>query len=243
MPAIDRRPAYQKIAEHYRALILSEEMQPGTVLPSVTELATEWGVSRETAHKAMGQLTVAGLVWTSSRGAFVKGNEEITTTPHERARIVRVVSDTEAITVTAADAVGPPVYVTEILGTEPGDLVIRREEVVTRHERPVRLTVDWAPAVGGQITCAHLLELVPVDGGVLGCIERATDRTAVHWKTSMEGRAADDRESGHLRIPNGWPCLAVVTLYSDADGVLLYEENVLPAGLKISYEGSIGGED
>ena len=242
MPAIDRRPAYQKIAEHYRAQILSEELKPGTVLPSVSESAAEWKVSRETAHKAMGQLTVAGLVWTSSRGAFVKGNDEITTTPHERAQLVRAVTETEVITVTAAGAVAPPAYVTEILGTAPGELVIRREEVVTRHERPVRLTVGWTPAVGGHVTCAHLLELMPVDGGALGCVERATGRTAVHWRTSMEGRAADGRESGHLRMPNGAPCLAVVTVYSDPDGVLMYEENVLPAGLKISYEGEIGSE-
>jgi GntR family transcriptional regulator len=235
VPNFDRRPMYQQVADFYRDLILSGELGPGQMLPSVTGMMTRHQVSRDTAHKAVGLLQVAKLVSTSTRGTYVRLNERNTRSPRERAIPGLLVSPSETVEVTAAGTVPPPVHVVEALDVPPGDLVIRREELTFDRGQPARLTVDWTAACGGHITCAHLLDLQPVEGGTLGCVERATGRTAVHGRDAVEGRAADEREARLLRIPAGTPVHAVVSLFSDADGVLLYREAVVPPGLVSEY--------
>jgi len=242
MPQLDKRPAYQRIADHYRNRILAGELQPGQMLPSVTELMAEWGVSRDTAHKAMGQLIVAKLAWASSRGTFVADNRRNTTSPQDRARLIASPAS-ETVEVTAAETVVPPPYVSETLGVMPGELVIRREEVASRRGVPVRLTVDWIPAVGGQITCAHLLDRVVVEGGVIGCLERATGRKVVHGYDSLESRVSDAREAVRLDLPLGGPVLAVVTEFSDGEGVLLYQESAVPPRMVFGYEYALGDDE
>ena len=236
MPDVDRRPIYKVIAAHYKDQILSEELKPGDMLPSVPQLMEQWHVGRGTASKVLSELHTAKVAWSSPRGTFVVGNDELTLSPRERARPLRRPNAAEVITVISAAAVQPAPNVAEILDLAPGDLVIRREEVTSRHGKPVQLAVDWVPSVGGQITCAHLLDPEPVDGGVLGCLERATGRDGGHGHDAPEARRADAREAGHLAVAIGSPVLALVTTFGDAEGTLLYQERVIPEGIKIEYE-------
>ena len=242
VPRAERpRALYRQIADFYRSKILSEELRAGQQLPSVVDLMAEWEVGRDTAAKAIGQLQVEGVVWTSANGTFVAGNEDITTSPRERVRVSRTMEAAEDAVVTAAGIVVPPVYVAELLGIMPGTAVVRREEVASRHKRPVRLTVDWVPSLG-QMHAAELLAAVRVDGGVVPFVERATGRRAVHGQDHLRGRASDDRESGHLRLPVGAPILAVVSLFSDDDEVLVYEESCVPADLVFRYDYELGDD-
>ena len=151
MPRADRPPPpYIQVASHYRALILSGELAPGAQLPSILALAEEWGISASTAAKAISQLQVEGVVWTSPRGTFAAGNDVIAPTARERLDMARSASQLtgETVVVTGAAIQVPPVYVSELLGITPGELVVRREEVGSQDNRPVRLTVDWIPAAG-----------------------------------------------------------------------------------------------
>ncbi len=58
----DNRAPYAKIAAHYTELITSGQLQPGSLLPSIKNLAEEWNVSTATAEKALRKLRNEGLV-------------------------------------------------------------------------------------------------------------------------------------------------------------------------------------
>jgi DNA-binding GntR family transcriptional regulator len=234
-------PLYVQLANHYRALILSGELPPGAQLPSVLTLAKDWGVSSATAAKAIGQLQVEGAVWTSPQGTFAAGNDVIAPTARERLDMARSASQLtgETVVVTGAAIQVPPVYVSELLGITPGGLVIRREEVGSQENRPVRLTVDWIPGMG-QMDAGSLLAPLPVAGGVLAFIERATRRRATYVEEHLRGRAADGREADHLRLRIGSPILAPVAIFSDDDGPLLYTESCYPPDRVVSYRYSLG---
>lgn len=62
----------ERVATDLRRRIEAGEFEPGQALPSVTELAAEYGVARATVSKALHALVADGLVVTRPRwGAFV----------------------------------------------------------------------------------------------------------------------------------------------------------------------------
>lgn len=235
---MDRRPMYQKIADLYRAEILSGQRAPGTVLPSVNELAALHEVSRDTAAAAISHLLVAKLVTTSHRGTFVAGADRVTWSARERSVQRpggRPGGEGETVTVREKGIVLAPAYVGEIFSLPPNGMVIRREETARRGGRLIRLTVDWMPGPSGQVDIGELLSPGPIEGGTLGCVARAFGRQVAAGEDSWEARAADEREATALALPAGAPVLAVVTIFSDADGhPLLYTESVHPAGLVLT---------
>src|SRR5437764_11130394 len=61
-----------QLVEQLRALVLSDELVPGTHLVE-GRLAEDFGVSRGPVRDALRQLEVEGLVETRKRGVFVRG--------------------------------------------------------------------------------------------------------------------------------------------------------------------------
>jgi len=70
MPA--ERVPYRRIAADMRAKIARGDWQPGDQIPSLDKLAAEYGVSRATVQRAVGELVAAGELETEPRyGTFV----------------------------------------------------------------------------------------------------------------------------------------------------------------------------
>lgn len=57
--------AYERIAESIRARVVGGELEPGSRLPTETELAVEFGVSRATVREALRLLAAQGLIRTA----------------------------------------------------------------------------------------------------------------------------------------------------------------------------------
>jgi DNA-binding GntR family transcriptional regulator len=69
--ANDPRSASVQIADDLRVRIEAGELVGGVKLPSIRDLATEYGVAQMTANGALQQLRSEGLVIASGRGHFV----------------------------------------------------------------------------------------------------------------------------------------------------------------------------
>lgn len=68
------QPPYQRIAAEVRGQIERGELRPGEQVPSVTELAKAYKVSRGTARRSLDLLKEWGLTEaTPGWGTFVKG--------------------------------------------------------------------------------------------------------------------------------------------------------------------------
>src|SRR3954463_15135759 len=71
-PASDRA-VYRQIADHLRSEIERGEREPGSQLPSESQLMAAYDVSRVTARRALGVLVTDGLVTAEhGRGWFVR---------------------------------------------------------------------------------------------------------------------------------------------------------------------------
>jgi GntR family transcriptional repressor for pyruvate dehydrogenase complex len=59
---LDHAPAYARLAEALRGRILARDLQPGSALPTETELARQFAVNRSTVREALRNLQSAGLL-------------------------------------------------------------------------------------------------------------------------------------------------------------------------------------
>jgi DNA-binding transcriptional regulator YhcF (GntR family) len=88
----DPRQASQQIANQLRAAILTRKLAPGDKLPSQPDLATRYGVARETVKRALEILRTERLVVTrQGSGAFVRAQTQrpVELRPHIEAAFER----------------------------------------------------------------------------------------------------------------------------------------------------------
>lgn len=257
--AIQRTPPYQQIAGQIRDAIHAGTLRlpetgavhplaRGDQLPPVRELAEGFGVSVATASRAVSQLQAEHAVWSSNQGTFVSGDDVITRTPTGRLRgpLSRRLGQGETVTVDEVGIVPVPDYVAALLCTDPGRLVVRRQEVTWRHGRPVMLSVDWIPA-DNKMLAAEALSRAPLPAGVAHLIATVTGRPVRRAEEHLRAREADRREAAALDLPVGSPVLAGVSVWGDDEGPLVYAEWVLPPDQVVNYvmdvEPEEGGSD
>jgi GntR family transcriptional regulator len=142
-----------------RDRLLAGALQAGERLPAEPALCSEFGVSRITLRRAVGDLEGEGLLErVQGKGTFV--------TAHGRGRAVRTagyvddIKDLSAdttVTVLEFSVVQAPARVAAMLGLTSGERVQRSVRLRQRHNRPVVLLTTWLPAPFAQsITRADL---------------------------------------------------------------------------------------
>ncbi|MFJ9691572.1 GntR family transcriptional regulator [Kitasatospora sp. NPDC101183] len=238
------RNTFMRIADHYRRLILTGELDPGTKLATQRELSKTWGVSIATVTGAVQQLVVEGYLLTSPRGTFVADEPEVTSAPRDRLlhvqRVRSSLMDHETSIVTVAELKVPPLYVQELFGLDPGDQLVRREFVTGRGKNRTMYQGVYYPAEFAALV-PDLLSTAPgTNAGLLAKVLAATDRTIRHARDDMHGRSSNAREASALGISVGSPILAGVHRWSDERGVIEYGEWCIPARYTIGYEYGAG---
>ncbi|GAA3029154.1 hypothetical protein GCM10020229_45750 [Kitasatospora albolonga] len=232
---------FTRIADHFRAAILSGDMEPGEKLPSQRELCQRFNVASATVGKALGQLAVEGLIRTTARGTFVADGPVSAATGRDRLLQVQRLRSThmagESTIVTAAQLKVPDhLYVADIFDLDSGDQLVHREFTTGKGRVRLMFAASYHPAeFAAQVP--DLLSTAPgKHAGLLGKILDATGRTITHARDDMHGRAAKAKEASMLGIPVGAPVLAGVHRWSDAQGVIEYGEWVIPTQHTIGYE-------
>jgi GntR family transcriptional regulator len=250
MPRAQRvDPPYVQVMNHYRRQILDGQLHEGDRLPPVDEIGKEWGISRATAARAIGQLQIEGYLRTSPQGTFVETLKPVSDTPRDRMSRVRkhgqVRGESEMEIIRAAERIRVPVYVAELMGLDPAGEIIRREWVTVAGRKPraepVMLSVSWFDPALADVVPELLSTDASVGGSMVARIEQATGRRATHGEDHMHGRAADEREAAALGLSTGTPILAAAYLWVDQDGgVIEYGEFCLPPRRTTRYEYEIG---
>lgn len=242
MPRIDRTPPYVQIAEHYRKEILDGRLSEGDKLPSIADVAEQWGVAIATASKAISQLQVEGYVRSSPRGTFVANAFKTASAPRDRILRVRRIgtetSSTEWVTTLNAEIVKAPLYVAELFGEEPGFQVVRRETITVRDKKPAALSVTWHPARYAELVPSLMdqgRKKASTEGALIKLIEDATDQQVTSVRDDIEARESSAREANHLGLRTGAPVLCVVWRWSAGDELVEYGEQCLPPKHVIGY--------
>ena len=228
-----QQPLHLQIHDFYARKIADGELAPGDRLPTVQEIADEFGVAHGTALRAVGLLKSGKLVTTTRDGTFV-GDLRLVLGPQQRLTATRypTAGRTE---VTAAEYLDAPEYIVPILGLEllPGDVtpVIRREQVsYAKDGQPFMLSVSWFPPTFYELV-PELTRAEPIDGpgGAAKLIEQRTGRTITRGRQSREARLIKDdgREGPLLHLEPETAVLAEAYLWLDDTDVLEYGEYVL----------------
>lgn len=205
-----------EIADALRARIAAGELVPGALVPSVREVADEYGCARMTAQSALQILAGEGVITTRHRrGSIVAVREPSVSGPLERlGRSVRgagLFRPSEVPEMLAARLeTGHPEAITAF-GLER-DAVIGLREYAVRDRSGVAMTygMSWFPPdVWSEVPELGIAE--PIVDGAIGAIRRVYGIGVTvprPWYSADEAREA---EAAVLGIPEGSPVLLEVT--------------------------------
>lgn len=223
------RAVFQQIADHLREAISSGQLAPGDALPSETQLADHYQVTRPTARHALDVLKTEGLVVAEhGRGSYVRQRPTIRRLASDRFARLRREQGKAAFLAEAEDAGAKPsvdqLVVTDVV---PPEAVARKlklssnERVISRSRRylisgqPVQFATSYIPSDIAQGTT--ITENNPGPGGIYGRIEEAGHRLD-HFEEEIQARIPNQEEARRLAMPPGVPVFHLVRTAFDTAG-------------------------
>jgi DNA-binding GntR family transcriptional regulator len=226
---LQRTSTSEQIANVLRAQIEAGELKPGDTLPSDTELAARFEVSKPTMTKARAMLVALGLV--ASRAGAASTVRDVGGTPAtaehrpQRARTSgRIYPDGQYTRIVAAGIAPASAEVAAALGTELGSPVIERREVIhAADDTPLATSRTSFPAILID-QCPALLKTEPVAQGTTRYVEQQTGRLAASIAGAVacrRGGAERDGDAAQLRLPPDAYLLALSTTTYDVNAATI----------------------
>lgn len=215
-----RRIRYQEIADELRGRVA--EMAPGSLLPSESEMSTEFEASRVTIRRALELMRDDGVI--DARQGF---GWFVATDPVPQ-RLERLGTIEAQLGASGLDAVRrviefsfetPPPHVRRVLGTGK---VLRVKRLNLADGEPFAVVTVWCPARLGQRLSMDDVESHPFHE-LLDVELRGATQT-------IGAAIADPDDAELLRVPTGAPLLKCGRVTTDAAGrPVLMSEHVFPA--------------
>jgi DNA-binding GntR family transcriptional regulator len=222
---------YLDIASQLRERIEAGEWAPGSKLPTLNELAQQFGINRDTAGRAVAHLETEGYVWAvQGRGIIVRYG----TMRPRRPRGDEVKRNRRARGYSFPSASGQEVWqghgkawnhwaavedprIARLLGVELGAAAFCRFRVTgPQGEAPFQINISWIhPRVADLVAD---VDANPQAGEGLYRIEQA-GHFPIAWTEIHRARMPTREEAALLEIPAGLPVLEIVrTGRSGTDG-------------------------
>lgn len=236
----DASLGYEAIADELRARIQSGDLSPGDKVPGEKELKTAYGVSRDTAWKALQVLREEGLT-ESRQGAptRVRKVERIRREANRRLSgevwgagrsmwSADLVDKTPEPLDVEVDRIKADERVASMLGIEPGQPVWRRSRRYAVDGRPVLKAVSHIPADIADGTL--IAEVNTGDGGTYARLKDLGHAPTV-FREEVRSRMPSRDEKDQLGIHRGTPVIQINRFAADASGrVVEINEMVLDSG-------------
>lgn len=232
---IDRksdRPEFRQIADHLAEAISSEELRPGDQLPSESQLADQYGVSRLTVRRAMGVLVrEEGLVdRVKGRGSFVRVPGPIATFRSSS----RFRSTTSPLTMDRGPQaqqvvhdiaeVAAPDDVAEALELKPGETVfVRRRWVMLqdKEQTPMQLADSFVPL---DLVTEELRD-PDASGVTYPSVEKRSGQRIGLFRERLSARMPTQEEARELSLEPGMPVVDLIRVaYANTDAASWDEE-------------------
>lgn len=213
---------YRELADVLRQQIASGQYGPGATLPKATELAETYGLSRQTAQRAMTVLAGEGLVRTiRGTGAVVQARgrrrriqrgQAVTRNPHYGYVFPAAASASEQWQTHGSpyrSHESAPSVVAEAFGVEVGSEVLRRRRVTSPEGEPPFQIVDTWISPEGVADAPQVAEPSTGPGGYLDRLEEA-GHGPVSWRETARTRMPTKEEASLLQISTALPVFELV---------------------------------
>jgi DNA-binding GntR family transcriptional regulator len=213
---------YEEIAAAIQQRIESGEWPPGSRLPVLDDFAQQFGVNRNTVHRAIGLLETMGYV-TAVRGSGAVVRYGAVRTRRPRGNLVKRNLWLRGYSFPSASgdevwkrhgeadktptAVNDP-RIAKFLGVEPGTVVPRRFRVTGPiGEAPFQINISWIHPRVADIVAD--VDKNPAAGEWLYRIEKA-GHWPIGWVEFHRARMPSKEEAKLLAIPDSLPVLEIV---------------------------------
>lgn len=220
---IERASASEQIANELRAQIEAAEFKAGDPLPSDSELAKRFDVSKPTITKARAMLVALGLV--TSRAGAASTIRDVSRQPLPAAHVLRRARRTGRIypeghyaQIVSAGLLPAPADVATALAIDPGSSVISRRRVTRAlDDTPLASSTSYFPSdLADQ--CPALLATERITQGTTHYVEQQTGRAATSIAATVSCTLTEQANAALLLAPNSH-VLAFSTTTYDATGV------------------------
>jgi GntR family transcriptional regulator len=212
-------PLYYQLELQLRERVESGLWRAGDRLPTESELAAQFGVSRITVRQALERLEDDGLISRQrGRGTFVhSGVSPVPKIERDPDRlhafeqdILRQGLEPEA-RVLALEEVPTPAHVAELLRIPTGEVALRLRRLGTADRQPLWLESRYFPIeIGRAIRDRDLTSPV-----ISRIIEQVCGRRIASSRLRIEARAATANQAQQLKIASGAPVLLNEFVYYD----------------------------
>jgi len=230
-------PKYLQIAQHLREQIIRGDLAPGAEVPSERQLASDWGVSRPTATRALEALRQEGMVRSVvGAGTFVQDVNAYRRALHRYHRFRErgaQYGPGESVDIVAAELAPAPDYVADALRVPTGAPAMFRQRVISSdREGPVEIATSWWPASMARVAPKLLVRETLGGIGSVRYVESVTGRSAIYARDRIAARLATRGESTWLGLGKGAQAVLVYrhTVFDSADDPLEFAEAIYPAG-------------
>lgn len=227
---------YRSLSQALRQRVEHGTYRSGSRIPTVVELASEFGVSTITVRRAIRDLALEGiLVGRQGLGVFVANKRRIVRTisadrvaPFEEsmreAGIEPGIREIDMVLVAAEDGSLP-----EPLAS-PGEAVYRLQRILLADNEPVGLDTLWLPRALGD-------RLKPRVRGHFVMSLLAADGIAVdHIDYQFEAATATEAQASLLNVVTGFPLLVIRFTPIGPDGLPLLLGHTTTRADRFTYE-------
>ncbi|PHQ50211.1 GntR family transcriptional regulator [Streptomyces cinnamoneus] len=224
------KPRYLQIAHDLAEQIRAGILEPGSQVPSESEVMERYGVSQGTVRKAMAELRTSGLVETHhGRGSYVKSLPPVRRKSSDRFRRSHRRDGKGAYLAEAEQAgqkprvqvlyVGPtdaPAEIADRLGVAAGDKVLARRRRYFSDNTPTEEATSYLPWPLAT-AIPQLLSENPGSGGIYARLEEH-GLTLGEYVETVRARLATKQEVSALRLSPGSPVIHLVRNAVTRDG-------------------------
>ncbi|MER7455417.1 GntR family transcriptional regulator [Micromonospora sp. NPDC126480] len=140
----DGRPRHEQIAADLRARIMSGDLAPGSQLPSIPILVTQYSAATATVQRALASLKAEGSVHSAvGKGVYVRDRrpQAVEAVPYLAPSVAGY-----AYRLIAVREVVPPIEVAESLDLADNDRTVLRHRLLLHDGEPVELSWSYYPA-------------------------------------------------------------------------------------------------
>ncbi len=224
MPGIDRtseHPPFRQIADELRAAIERGQFGPGDKVPSARQLADSYGVTLSTAHRALTELRMAGLVVAARGiGTIVRHRLLIRRLGRERWQPaakrgfftgVAAAGRQASIAVDVRHGAAPE-RIALLLGVDPGAEVLIRDRVTGADGEPLQLATSYVPLPVAQ-QVPQLAQHDTEPGGMYARFEEVGYQVAM--EETVGTRMPLLEEARELKLDPGVPLLTITRVVRD----------------------------
>jgi GntR family transcriptional regulator len=230
-------PKYLRVLNTLRERIEDGTYEPGTALPSESQLSAEFGVSRSSVLKALGILRQDGWIDSQQgRGHFVRGRPQLGRLSPVFARDAVDIDESVHAEMLHVGAVLASARVADVLGIEEGTPVYERRRRTVSEAGPVDLVATFVPlevAVGTEIP-----KPAPIPGGLLEYVERRKGLRADYAREWLTARLASPDEAKVLDIKESDPVLSILIVVLQASGEPILATTLVMPGSRHEVEDS-----